>query len=59
MADGPNECGDQRDVYMATVSELYRSIQKFQQMFDRWVGRESEYSCPLSLASLALTFGAF
>jgi hypothetical protein len=59
MAGDPNECRDQGDVYTAFAPELHRSIQKFQRMFGQWIWRESGYSCPLSLASLAFTFGAF
>ena len=57
MAADPNECRDHNEA--AVIPELHRSIQKFRQMFEQWILRESGCSCSLSLASLAITFGAF
>ena len=50
-------CGEHSEA--AVIPKLHGSIQKIRQMFEQWVSRESGCSCPLSLASLAITFGAF
>ena len=50
------ECGDHSEA--AVIPGLHRSIQKIQQIIEQWISRESGCSCSLSLASLAIAFGA-
>ena len=38
------------------MAAAQRSIQKVQHIFEQWLARE--IGCPVSLASLAITFGA-